>query len=250
VISELSSRFVRIWGQGTTPVHHVEVVPPVLGVFTEPDLMVVGVALVGGVGLLVRAFDRDRSLRPPAPAPRMWAMLLLLLAVMSGAITYRHSYVWDHVRDASYSRPATNTLTPGVISYFHEHTAHPFPVVMATYTQPPTDGVSYQLVGRDTVYTVALLEPHTRATPKDYPRARRRTVNIFFATGLSEAKRDALMARLNVSYVLYSVKTQSAAVLAKLRADPTLRQVYEDPPSVNKRTGRYVIFQRLGARKS
>ncbi len=244
VASELLNRYKILWGQGTTRVHHVEIVPPIVGVFTAPDLVVVALAVTGGIALLVRAFDRDRSLRPISAAPPMIPVLLLLAALLTGAFTFRGNTTWDVIQAGSYSRPAGFALTPGVVDYFHAHPSNPFPVVMAPYREPPTDGVSYALVGRATVYTVGLLENHTRATPRDHPAIRRGQVTIFYSPLISEARRRQMMRRLHVDYVLFSKWTQPASVLHQLEHDPTLKQVYVDPLTVPRGYGRFVLFHR------
>ena len=87
---------------------------------------------------------------------------------------------------------------------------------MAPFREPPADGIAYQLVGRADVYTVALLETHTRATPKDHPtRAGSRCCGSTLRT-TTERERREIMRRHNVSYVVFSKKTQPAAVLRQL----------------------------------
>ena len=54
------------------------------------------------------------------------------------------------------------------------------------------------------------------------------------------------MRRQNVDYVVFSRLTQPASVLAQLRADPTLTQVYADPKGPPT-AGRFVVFRRNGA---
>ena len=117
-------------------------------------------------------------------------------------------------------------------------------MVLAPYWEPPDEGIAYQLVGRDTLYTVALPEDHTRATPRDHPEARRAQVLKFYYPGTSRRWRREMMRREHVDYVVFSKRTQPPALLDQLRADPTLTQVYEDPPTVPKTSGEFVVFQR------
>jgi hypothetical protein len=241
-----------LWGYGTVTLsRHGEVLHPVVWIFTGPDLFVVIVTLAGLVALAVRALDRDRSVRALGVAPAAAPVLLLLFALMVGPLGQYGWAVRDILRDGSYRTyhsPLANRLTPGLIDYFHDHATTPFPVVMAPFREPPADGISYQLVGRADVYTVALLETHTRATPKDHPHARRLQVLRFYSPTTTERERRAIMRRDNISYVVFSKKTQPAAVLRQLASDPTLVKVYEDPPTVRFTSGQFVLFRRITAR--
>ena len=244
--------FGWLWGYGTVTLsRHGEVLHPVVWIFTGPDVFVVVVTLAGLVALAVRALDRDRSLRALGVAPATAPVLLLLCALMVGPLGQYGWSVRDTLRDASYRTfhsPLANRLTPGLINYFHEHQTTPFPVVMAPFREPPLDGIAYQLVGRANVYTVAELETHTRATPKDHPHTRRLIVLKFYSPLTTERERREIMRRQNVSYVVFSKKTQPAAVLHQLQADPTLVKVYEDPPNVRFTSGQFVVFRRITAR--
>lgn len=108
----------------------------------------------------------------------------------------------------------------------------------------PADGLAYQIVGKSNVYTVALNEPHTRATPRDHPTQRRAEVTTFFAPGTSEQVRQAILHNQNVDYVVFDERSGSPEVLAQLRADPTLSEVYSDPADTPPQYGRVVIFER------
>ena len=246
--SYLLERFGFLWAQGTLHYpHHVETVRGVVWFFTGPDLLVVVLALIGIVALLVRAFDRDRSIRPMGPAPAMVAVVVLLAGVMVGPVIPDKTFVSDIIRHGSYMAPKTNELTPGLVNFFDDHAKTPFPVVLAPYWEPPDEGIAYQLVGRDTLYTVALPEDHTRATPRDHPASRRAQVMKFYYPGTSQRWRREMMRREHVDYVVFSKRTQPPAVLDQLRADPTLTQVYEDPPTVPKTSGEFVVFHRNGS---
>ena len=236
--SYLLERFGWLWGHGTLRFgHHIEHVRGVVWVLTGPDVVVISVTLAGLVALAVCVLNRDRSLRPFGPAPAMVTVLLLLGAFMIGPVYHTEAFVSDILRNGSYLKPKTNELTPGLIQFFDQHSGPPFPVVMAPFVEPPDEGIAYQLVGRDTLYTVGLPEDHTRATPRDHPTARRATVLKFYYPGTSEAKRRQIMRRQNVDYVVFSKLTQPASVLAQLRADPTLTQVYADPKGRRRRGG-------------
>ncbi len=212
-------------------------------VLTVPDLLTVTLAIAGVVGLAVRAFDRDRSLRAPPAPPAMAPVALLLLAVMTGPLVRDLPRISSTIRHGSAEQGPANLISPGAVSYLNHHTRTPFPVVLAPW-DGPADGLAYQIVGKSNVYTVALNEPHTRATPRDHPTQRRAEVTTFFAPGTSEQVRQAILHNQNVDYVVFDERSGSPEVLAQLRADPTLSEVYSDPADTPPQYGRVVIFER------
>ena len=133
-------------------------------------------------------------------------------------------------------------LSVGLLAFFHNHGKAPFPVVMAPYRVPPDEGISYQLVGRTTVYTVALPHDHTRATPLDRPARRRGLAITFYQQSTPESTRRTILRQLGVDYVLFPIKSASPQVLQRLEADPHLRKVYEDG-KVPTSSGRFVVFR-------
>ena len=217
--------------------HHV------VWVLTVPDLLTVTLAIAGVAGLAVRAFDRDRSLRAPPVPPAMAPVALLLLAVMAGPLARDIPRVSSTIRHGSAQRGPANLISPGAVAYLNDHARTPFPVVLAPW-DGPADGLAYQIAGKSTVYAVALNEPHTRATPRDHPNQRRAEVTTFFAPGTSEQARQATLHNQNVDYVVFDERSGSPDVLAQLRADPTLSEVYADPADTPPQYGRVVIFER------
>ncbi len=177
-------------------------------VLTVPDLLTVTLAIAGVVGLAVRAFDRDRSLRAPPAPPAMAPVALLLLAVMTGPLVRDLPRISSTIRHGSAEQGPANLISPGAVSYLNHHTRTPFPVVLAPW-DGPADGLAYQIVGKSNVYTVALNEPHTRATPRDHPTQRRAEVTTFFAPGTSEQVRQAILHNQNVDYVVFDERSGS-----------------------------------------
>ena len=219
-----------------------EVLHPVIWVLTVPDLLTVAVAVVGLGGLAVRALDHDRSIRPLPPAPALAPVALLLLAVMAGPLVRDMPRMWNTIGDGSAEISPVNLISPGALAYLNAHERTPFPVVLAPW-DGPTDGLAYQIVGQSDTYTVALNEPHTRATPRDHPQARRALVTQFFDPATTADARDALLSQQNVGYVVLDRRTADPAVLAQLQADPRLTEVYADPAGLPARYGRVVIFK-------
>lgn len=250
VVSWAISRWDWIWAKGRlvyghTPGHYIsgEHVRGSLWVFTGADLAVMAIAAVGGVALLLCVFDRDRSIRPMGPVPAWGPVILLVGAVLFGQFTYNGHAVASTLRDGSYKKPKVNELSSGLLQFFKSHDKSPFPVVMAPFWAPPDEGISYQLVGRTTVYTVGLPQDHTRATPRDQPARRRGLVLSFYHPSTPEATRREILRKEDVNYVVFPVKSWSPAVLRQLEADPYMHKVYEDPAKVPTSSGRFVVFR-------
>jgi hypothetical protein len=249
--SILISRWDWIWAKGrivygTAPGHYIsgEHVRGSLGVFTGADLAVFAVMAAGGIGLIYCVLDRDRSLRSLGPVPSWGAVLGLVLALLIGSVV-RHDQgsVASVLRHGSYKAPKVNELSAGLLQFFHNHEKAPFPVVMAPYWAPPDEGISYQLVGRTTVYTVALPQDHTRATPRDHPARRRGLAISFFNPHTPEATRRRILRAQDVDYVVLPIKSRSPLRLRQLESDPYMHKVYEDPVNVPVWSGRFVIFR-------
>ena len=173
-----------LWGTGgpAAPGWSPHILHHVLWVFTVPDLLTVTCAVACIAGLAVRALDGDRSLRAVPAAPGLAPVALLLLALMAGPLVRDVPRISDTLQANSGIQSTPNQISPGAVQFFRDHTRTPFPVVLAPWWGA-TDGLSYQLVGQATLYTVAVNEPHSRATPRDHPRARRAAVVRFYAPG-------------------------------------------------------------------
>ncbi len=250
LISYVISRWDWIWAKGrlvygTTPGHYIsgEHIRGWLWVFTGADLAVMAVTAVGVVALVWCVLDRDRSVRPLGPVPSWGAVVLLVAAGLVGPYAYSGHSVVSILRNGSYKKPKVNELSAGLLQFFHNHDKSPFPVVMAPYWAPPDEGISYQLVGRVTAYTVGLPQDHTRATPRDQPARRRGLVISFYHPTTPEATRRQILRKQGVNYVVFPIKSWSPAVLKQLEADPQLHKVYEDPVNVPTSSGRFVIFR-------
>ena len=203
------------------------------------------IAAVASVAALVVAFVRRRRLdvdRLTSPAN---AAALLTAAVLAGSWQYYGHGVWTGIRDGVPQQHLLNQTSPGLVAFLRTHDSS-FPNVLAPYNSSPADwfsGIAYQLTGRADVYVVAIAEPHTRAFPRDDPQARRNDVNTFMMPSTPESERDAIMQRYQVDYVVIDLKSTSPATVTALRADPSLHEVYRDPPTPFDQ-GRFVVFQR------
>ncbi len=236
-----------LWGQGgpraagwPAPSLH-----PVVWVFTLPDLLTTAAAVAGAALLLRRGLARSAAPSVAIPTTPLTPAALLLLALMAGPIVRDAPRLLATLRDGSAQAAIRNLVTPGVIAFLQSHSRARLPVVLAPYAEP-ADGIAYQIVGRADVYAVAISEAHSRATPRDYPQRRREDVDRFFSAASSETVRDALMARYRVDYVVFDLRSGSAQVLAALRGDSELSQVYVDPAATAPRYGRFVILSRTG----
>lgn len=237
-----------LWGMGG-PRSSIpgEVLHPLVSVFTLPDLAVAATALAAAGLLVWRLVGRVDNRPLPLGGIRPVAAVVLLVALMAGPVARDGTRVRLTIEHTAAVSPASNEATPGLIAFLRSRARTPFPVVLAPFAEP-NDGIAYQLVGQATVYTVAISQAHSRATPRDDPERRRTDVNTFLDPRTTEAAREQLLNRYDVDYVVFDVRTGSPAVLASLRADPGLDVVYSDPPGAAPNYGRFVVFQRRTGR--
>jgi hypothetical protein len=203
--------------------------------------LAVAIAVTLAVAALVawRAVRGEEIAPRAAVAARPAAAVLLLAALLSGAVLDRGGEVLDRARDGT---PAPRAVvSPGLVSFLRGHDGG-LPVVLAPARGSRADGysgVAYQLVGRADVYAVAIAEAHSRAEPKNHPAERRRAVREFFSPAASDAERRRILRRYDVDLVVVDAVRQRPA-LARLRRLPGLREAYADARASGGR--RYVVF--------
>ena len=196
-----------------------------------------GVAMAGAVAVLVLAVLRVRRGRPalapaiPRAASGTLAAVALVVGVLAGSIDAFGHATWH---SALYGKPqptVDDLLTPAARGYLLAHDRG-IPVVLAPYSADAADwysGISYQLVGTVTAYTVAISAYHSESELRDDPAARRAAVDRFLDAVTPEPARRAILHRYHVAYVALDLRTTAAAVIAALDRDPALRTVFSDP---------------------
>lgn len=184
----------------------------------------------------VRAAGRRGWPRRPVRVSREpgWITVgLVTLGVMLGSLHKNQVPVLDAVRAGRIQPGVTDRPTPAAVRFL-ETGDRRLSVVLAPYHANRANwfaGMSYELVGEAGVYTVAMSHYHTQADPKDQPEQRRADVDSFLHPGTSTAHRNAILARWRVGFVVVE-QTAPASLRRQLDADPKLRRVFADPPSV------------------
>jgi hypothetical protein len=188
-------------------------------------------AAVAVIALAVRRVKIPLELPPPASAV---LTLVACAAILAGSVLPNASAVARQAVDG-YPVDSGSGLLPrvpdGVVDYFRDHPAHPFPIVLA---EPYA---AYQLVGQSTVYGVAMPEERTRAEQRNNPRARRRAASLFFLQSTSADLRKKILAGYAVDYVVLNTAERPQAARA-LEAQEDLKPVLEDDGWVVYRVNR------------
>jgi Family of unknown function (DUF6541) len=193
--------------------------------------------VVGALVLVAAAF-----LLPPArlPAPgRPAAAAALVAAVLAPSIWHWGPVVRTSAEAGPYrSPPAFETvrITPGAVRAFRRLHGPP-PVVMGDPDR------LFELFAFADVRTAVLPEARTRAVPRLDEAARNHLGQEFFSLETTNARRNAILRRLHASYVLLDLRDQPPDVLRRISADPELRLVYRDPPTVPAHLGRFEILR-------
>jgi hypothetical protein len=184
----------------------------------------------------LRAVQRRRWPTRPARVVRQpgWvAVGLVTIGVMFGSLHKNDTPVSLAIRHGRIQPGVTDRPTPAAVDFL-ETGDRRLSVVLAPYHANHANwfaGMSYELVGEAGVYTVAMSHYHTQADPKDQPNQRRADVDSFLRPATSSARRNAILARWRVQFVVVE-QTAPAALRRQLDADPQLRRVFADPPSV------------------
>ena len=193
-----------------------------------------GLGMAGAVAVLVllvlRLGDRRPLALPSGAGGRVAAAALLAVAVVAGSIDAWGKVTWASAHFGKPQPTVDDRLTPAALRFFHSNRSG-IPVVLAPFSASFGDwysGISYQLVGTATVYTVAISAYHSASELRDDPAGRRRAVSRFLSPATSEAARRWILRHYDVAYVAVDLRTTAPATVAALAADPGLRTVFRD----------------------
>jgi hypothetical protein len=199
---------------------------------TPTSVLVVG-ALVAVPLALWRPLRRAPVL---AVSPAAVALLVALLA----------PWVWHWgpvVRDSAEAGPyrpepafETVRITPGVVHEFGRLPG-PAPVVLGDPQR------LFELFAFADIRAAVLPEARTRAVPKLDEASRNHLGQAFFSLETTDARRNQILRRLQVDYVLLDLRDQPSDVLRRIMADPALAFVYRDPAGVSDHLGRFEILR-------
>ncbi len=186
----------------------------------------------------VAAALRWPSQRPPALAFSPGAAVLVA-AVLAPSIWHWGPIVRTSAEDGPYrSPPAFETvrITPGAVAVFRRLHGPP-PVVLGDPQR------LFELFAFADVRAAVLPEARTRAVPRLDESRRNHLAQAFFSLETTAARRNAILRRLHVSYVLLDLRDQPPDLVRRIVADPALRLVYRDPADVPDHLGRFEILR-------
>jgi hypothetical protein len=181
---------------------------------------------------------RWRSAAAPALALSPGAVALVA-AVLAPWVWHWGPVVRDSAEAGPYrAEPAFETvrITPGVAAAFRRIHGPP-PVVLGDPQR------LFELFAFANIRAAVLPEARTRAVPKLDEHDLNHLAQSFFSLETTTAERNAILARLHVSYVMLDLRDQPPDVLARIMADPALRRVYLDPADVPDHLGRFEILR-------
>ncbi|HUZ83182.1 MAG TPA: hypothetical protein VMU66_00700, partial [Gaiellales bacterium] len=191
-------------------------------------------SMAGAVVLLALGVDRLRrgASRTPATATAGSAMAAVVVAValVAGSVDGWGRVTLSSAQDGKPQPTVDDRLTPAALAFFRAHQAG-MPVVLAPFSASFADwysGISYQLTGMATVYTVAISAYHSESELRDDPAARRRAVTAFLDPATAETRRRRILARYGVAYVALDLRTASRQLVAALDRDSRLAVVFRD----------------------
>ncbi len=202
-------------------------------VWQTPTSVLVVAALVAVPLALWRPSRRAPAL---AVSPAAVALVVALLA----------PWVWHWgpvVRDSAEAGPyrpepafETVRITPGVAHEFRRLPG-PAPVVLGDPQR------LFELFAFADIRAAVLPEARTRAVPKLDEASRNHLGQAFFSLETTDARRNQILRRLHVDYVLLDLRDQPPDVLRRIMADPALAFVYRDPADVPDHLGRFEILR-------
>lgn len=210
-----------------------------------------GLGMAGAVAVLVllalRLRDRPALSLPGGTSGRTAAAAVMALAVVAGSVDAWGKVTWTSAHFGKPQPTVDDRLTAAALGFFHAHQSA-IPVVLAPFSASFGDwysGISYQLVGTATVYTVAISAYHSASELRDDPAGRRRAVSRFLSAAASEPARERILRRYHVAYVAVDLRTTAPATVAALAADPRLKSVFRDR-AVTPGHCRLWVFEVLG----
>lgn len=183
------------------------------------------------------------ALRRPLRAPPVLAVspaaVALLVALLAPWMWHWGPVVRDDAEAGPYRpEPSFETvrISPGVVREFRRLPG-PAPVVLGDPQR------LFELFAFADIHTAVLPEARTRAVPKLDEASRNHLGQVFFSLETTERRRNQILRRLHVDYVLLDLRDQPPDVLRRIMADPALAFVYRDPADVPDHLGRFEILR-------
>jgi hypothetical protein len=167
------------------------------------------------------------------------AAVALVVALLGPWVWHWGPVVRDSAEAGPYrTEPAFETvrITPGVVREFRRLPG-PAPVVLGDPQR------LFELFAFADVRAAVLPEARTRAVPRLDEASRNHLGQAFFSLETTDRRRDQILRRLHVDYVLLDLRDQPPDVLRRIMADPALAFVYRDPPDVPDHLGRFEILR-------
>jgi hypothetical protein len=167
------------------------------------------------------------------------AAVALVVAVLAPWVWHWGPVVRDSAEAGPYRpEPSFETvrITPGVAHEFGRLPG-PAPVVLGDPQR------LFELFAFADIRAAVLPEARTRAVPKLDEASRNHLGQAFFSLETTDARRNQILRRLHVDYVLLDLRDQPPDVLRRILADPALAFVYRDPADVPDHLGRFEILR-------
>ena len=202
-------------------------------VWRTPTSVVVIAALVA-VPLALWRPARNQPVLAVSPAA-----VALVVALLAPWVWHWGPVVRDSAEAGPYRpEPAFETvrITPGVVREFGRLPG-PAPVVLGDPQR------LFELFAFADIRAAVLPEARTRAVPKLDEASRNHLGQAFFSLETTNQRRNQILRRLRVDYVLLDLRDQPPDVLRRIMADPALAFVYRDPAGVPDHLGRFEILR-------
>jgi hypothetical protein len=180
-----------------------------------------------------------RPSRRPAALAFSPGAAVLVAALLAPWIWHWGPVVRDSAEAGPYrSPPAFETvrISPGAIAVFRRIHGPP-PVVMGDPQR------LFELFAFADIRAAVLPEARTRAVPRVNESELNHLGEAFFSLETTSARRNAILRRLHVSYVLLDLRDDPPDTLQRIIADPALRVIYVDPADVPDHLGRFEILR-------
>jgi hypothetical protein len=203
-------------------------------VWQTPTSVLVVAALLAVPLALWRTAGRAQPVLTVSPGA-----VALVAALLAPWVWHWGPVVRDSAEAGPYRpEPAFETvrITPGVVQEFRRLPG-PAPVVLGDPQR------LFELFAFADIRAAVLPEARTRAVPKLDEASRNHLGQVFFSLETTDARRNQILRRLHVDYVLLDLRDQPPDVLRRIMADPELAFVYRDPADVPDHLGRFEILR-------
>ncbi len=174
------------------------------------------------------------------PALAVSPAAVALVVALLGPWVWHWGPIVRNAAEAGPYRPEpsfeTVRITPGVVEAFHRLPGTA-PVVLGDPQR------LFELFAFADIRAAVLPEARTRAVPKLDEASRNHLGQAFFSLETTNRRRNEILRRLHVSYVLLDLRDQPPDVLRRIMADPALAFVYRDPADVPDHLGRFEILR-------